>query len=81
MQSDHIAQVGGRFERVGLVLTLDSDGSLFCRVCPESKCLFNPIDTLSEPVPTDEEIEEVEHELHLEPMAENIIDQMQQITQ
>jgi hypothetical protein len=95
MQSDQIAQaaggfmsaafrsnVVGMFACAGFVLTLDSEGRLFCRVCPEKvKCCFNPIEVVSDPVPTDEEVEELEHKLHLDHMAEIIIDEMQQITE
>jgi hypothetical protein len=36
---------------------------------------------VSEPLPTDQEGEELERELHLEHMAEIIIDETQQITE
>jgi hypothetical protein len=66
----------------GFVLTLDSDGRLFCRACPEkAKSLFNPIEVVSEPIPTDEEGEEIKHEQYLEHMAEILIDEMHQITE
>jgi hypothetical protein len=64
--------------RAGLVLNLDSDGRLFYHVFSErAKCLFNPIDAVSEPVPTDKEVEELEHRRHLEHMAEIVIDETQ----
>jgi hypothetical protein len=95
VQSDHIVQavggfmsdaslsnVVGTFALAGLVLTLDSEGILFYRACPEkAKYLFNPIEAASEPVPADEEVEELEPELYLKHMAEIAIDEMQQITE
>jgi hypothetical protein len=42
---------------------------------------FRPIEAVSEPVPTDKEVEELEHELYLEHMAQIIIDEIQQITE
>jgi hypothetical protein len=95
VQSDHIAQVVagfmsaaspsnvvGTFARAGLVLALDSDGRLCCRVFPEKdKCLFNPIEAMAGLVPTNKEIEELEHEPCLEHMAEIIVDEMQKITE
>jgi hypothetical protein len=64
----------------GLVLTLDLDGRLFCCACHEkAKCLFDPIEAVSEPVPKNEEGEELEYELYQEHMAEIIIGEMQQI--
>jgi hypothetical protein len=95
VQSDHIAHVvggfmsiaspsnvAGTFTRAGLVLTLDSDGKLFWRVCPKkAKCFFNPIEAVPEPVPMGEEVEELEHKLYQEHMSEIIIDEMQQISE
>jgi hypothetical protein len=54
------SNVVGTFARAGLVLTLDSDGRLFGRICPEkAKRLFDPIEAVSEPVATDKEVEEL----------------------
>jgi hypothetical protein len=42
---------------------------------------LNAIEAVSEPLPTEEEVEELEHGLHLEYMAEIVIDEMQQRTE
>lgn len=86
LQSRHIAEVVSSFmaaaapmnvvatfASAGITLFLSPDGKVLCRVCPErARCLICPIEATEEPMPTEDEVAEIERDIYVEHCAEHV---------